>query len=974
MTDDFIKIRGARVHNLKNIDLDIPKNKLVAITGISGSGKSSLAFDTLYAEGQRRYVESLSAYARQFLGVMDKPDVDRIEGISPAISIDQRKLSHNPRSTVGTITEIYDYLRLLFARIGRPHCPKCGKEISRQSIDNILKQVLNLPNTEIIILGPVIRGKKGEHQGILEEIQRSGFVRVRIDGILHRIEEALQLSLNRNKKHNIEVVIDRLIIDKELDRSRLADSMETALKLGKGVAIINQKPKTKNQKVKDIIFSEHFACERCGISLPELEPRLFSFNSPYGACPSCQGLGEKLEVDPKLVIPNPNLSLAEGAVFPWAYASHKIGRQGYFWWKLKELAGRRNIDLEAPIKELPKEKVGMILYGDGISEGVIPWLERRYHETESDYAREEIEKYMIERECEKCRGKRLKPEVLSVKVLEKSIAQIVELPIERLKKFFEEILEKKPLLPTLKMSRNLIRIGGKPLPSSKSVRYPTSGKVGGLSENESKIARPIIKEIFDRLQFLIDVGLDYLTLDRKASTLAGGEEERIRLATQIGSKLTGVLYILDEPSIGLHARDQGRLIETLKKLRDLGNSVLVVEHDPQTILASDWIVDVGPGAGKKGGKIIFQGTKNELLKAHTLTGDYLSGRKKVEFPKFHKSEDKKEDPKFLIIKGAEEHNLKNIDVKIPLGKFVSITGVSGSGKSSLMNDILAKALMKKFYNSKEEPGEHDEILGTDNLNKVVLVDQSPIGRTPRSNPATYTGAFNYIRNLFVQLREAKIRGYSAGRFSFNVKGGRCEVCQGQGQIKIEMYFLPDVYVQCSECKGKRFNKETLAVEYKGKNIAEVLEMTVEEALVFFKNIPGLNQKLETLNDVGLGYVELGQPATSLSGGEAQRIKLATELSKKATGNTLYILDEPTTGLHPDDIKKLVLVLKKLVEKGNTVLVIEHNLDVIKNSDWIIDLGPEGGEKGGEIICEGSPVEITKNRKSYTAEYLKKELK
>jgi len=945
MTDDFIKIRGARVHNLKNIDLDIPKNKLVAITGISGSGKSSLAFDTLYAEGQRRYVESLSAYARQFLGVMDKPDVDRIEGISPAISIDQRKLSHNPRSTVGTITEIYDYLRLLFARIGRPHCPKCGKEISRQSIDQITEQILKLPkNTEIVILGPVIRGRKGEHQGILEEIQRSGFVRVRIDGILHRIEEALQLSLNRNKKHSIEVVIDRIVIDKDLDRSRLADSIETALKLGKGVAIINQKSKTKKptvhtqQKVKDIIFSEHFACERCGISLPELEPRLFSFNSPYGACPSCQGLGEKLEVDPKLVIPNPNLSLAEGAVFPWAYASHKIGRQGYFWWKLKELAERRNIDLEAPIKELPKEKVGMILYGDGVFEGVIPWLERRYHETESDYAREEIEKYMIERECEKCRGKRLKPEVLSVKVLGRSIDKIVGLPIEDLAKFFQEVLEKKL-----------------------------------LSENESKISKPIIKEILNRLQFLIDVGLDYLTLDRKAGTLAGGEEERIRLATQIGSKLTGVLYILDEPSIGLHARDQGRLIETLKKLRDLGNSVLVVEHDPQTIIASDWIVDVGPGAGKKGGKIIFQGTKNELLKAHTLTGDYLSGRKKVEFPKFHKSEDKKEDPKFLIIKGAKEHNLKNIDVKIPLGKFVSIAGVSGSGKSSLMNDILAKALMKKFYNSKEEPGEHDEILGTDNLNKVVLVDQSPIGRTPRSNPATYTGAFTYIRNLFVQLREAKIRGYSAGRFSFNVKGGRCEVCQGQGQIKIEMYFLPDVYVQCSECKGKRFNKETLAVEYKGKNIAEVLEMTVEEALVFFKNIPGLNQKLETLNDVGLGYVELGQPATSLSGGEAQRIKLATELSKKATGNTLYILDEPTTGLHPDDIKKLVLVLKKLVEKGNTVLVIEHNLDVIKNSDWIIDLGPEGGEKGGEIICEGSPVEITKNRKSYTAEYLKKEL-
>ena len=956
MPEDFIKIRGVRVHNLKNIDLDIPKNKLVAITGISGSGKSSLAFDTLYAEGQRRYVESLSAYARQFLGVMDKPDVDKIEGISPAISIDQRKLSHNPRSTVGTITEIYDYLRLLFARIGKPHCPKCGKEISRQSIDQILEQILKLPNnTEIIILGSVIRGRKGEHQGILEEIQRSGFVRVRIDSILHRIEEALQLSIDRKKKHNIEVVIDRLLIDKDLDRSRLADSMETALKLGKGVAIINKQLTTNNRqqevdkKVKsrklsvvgseDIVFSEHFACEKCGVSLPELEPRLFSFNSPYGACPACQGLGEKLEVDPKLVIPNTNLSLAEGAVFPWAYASHKIGRQGYFWWKLKELAERKNIDLEAPVRELSKDKVNMILYGDGVFEGVIPWLERRYHETDSDYAREEIEKYMIEKKCEKCQGKRLKPEVLAVKVLGRSIDKIVGLPIEDLKKFFEEVLEKKL-----------------------------------LSENESKISRPIIKEIFDRLQFLSDVGLDYLTLDRKASSLAGGEEERIRLATQIGSKLTGVLYILDEPSIGLHARDQGRLIETLKKLRDLGNSVLVVEHDPQTILATDWIIDIGPGAGKKGGKVIFQGTKKELLSANTLTGEYLSGRKKVEFPRAKMKKEEKEKQKFLIIKGAKEHNLKNIDVKIPLGKFVCITGVSGSGKSSLMNDILAKALMKKFYNAKEEPGEHEAILGVENLNKVVLVDQSPIGRTPRSNPATYTGAFTYIRNLFVQLREAKIRGYSAGRFSFNVKGGRCEVCQGQGQIKIEMYFLPDVYVQCSECKGKRFNKETLSVEYKGKNIAEVLEMTVEEALDFFKNISGLNQKLETLNDVGLGYVELGQPATSLSGGEAQRIKLATELSKKATGNTLYILDEPTTGLHPDDIKKLVAVLKKLVEKGNTILVIEHNMDVIKNSDYIFDLGPEGGERGGEIICEGGPLEIAKNKKSFTAKYLKEEIK
>ncbi|MEK7104284.1 MAG: excinuclease ABC subunit UvrA, partial [Patescibacteria group bacterium] len=807
----------------------------------------------------------------------------------------------------------------------------------------------------IFVLGPIVKAKKGEHKALLMEAQKAGFVRARVDGIVQRIDEAIEKDIDRQKKHSIEIVVDRLVLDKELEKSRLVDSLEIALRLGKGSVIISKKERkpasaaslsdTTNEysnatagKEEDLIFSEHFACDYCEVSLPEIEPRLFSFNSPFGACQTCQGLGKKLEVSPDLVIPNKNLSIAEGAIFPWARASHKIGRQGYYWNILSDLALNYSFSLDSPVKNLAPQVIDLILYGKNGFEGVIPNLQRRYWETDSDWAKEEIQRYMKAKVCEKCHGQRLNPESLAVKVSGLSIAQVANMPSKECKVFFENL--------------------------SKS-----------FSQENIKIAETLIKEVISRLGFLVSVGLDYLSLSRETETLSGGEEQRARLATQIGSKLTGVLYILDEPSVGLHPRDQSKLIVTLKELRDVGNSVIVVEHDPLTVRSSDWTIDIGPMAGKRGGKVVFEGTPSQLFKSKTLTGEYLSGRKKIQSSNakpnpIRQLADQASKQNFITIKGAKENNLKNIDVKIPLGKFVCVTGVSGSGKSSLVNDILAKALYQKFYKSKEIVGKHDSILGTEFLDKVVLVDQSPIGRTPRSNPATYTAAFNYIRDIFAKTKEARIRGFKLGRFSFNVKGGRCEACEGQGVKKIEMYFLPDVYVECQECHGQRYNKETLEIDYKGKSIADVLNMTVEEALEFFKNIPVLSQKLQTLNEVGLSYIELGQPATSLSGGEAQRIKLATELSKKSTGKTLYILDEPTTGLHPDDINKLLFVLRALVDKGNTVLCVEHNLDLASQADWIIDLGPESGDKGGQIVAEGSPLEIVKNKSSWTGKYLK----
>ncbi|RUR38828.1 excinuclease ABC subunit UvrA [Clostridium perfringens] len=937
---DKIVVKGAKVHNLKNVSLEIPRDKLIVFTGLSGSGKSSLAFDTIYAEGQRRYVESLSSYARQFLGQMDKPDVESIEGLSPAISIDQKTTSRNPRSTVGTVTEIYDYLRLLYARVGVPHCPKCGKEITQQSVDQIVDQIMELPErSKIMILAPIIRGRKGTHEKVLENIKKQGFVRARIDGEIYDLTED-EVKLEKNIKHSIEAVVDRIIVKDGIE-GRLTDSIETSLKMAEGLVLVNIIGE------EDRLYSEHFACADCGISIDELAPRMFSFNSPFGKCERCDGLGTLMEIDEDLVVPNKDLSIRGGAISTWG--DSRMKEESWTYCVLKALMDKYNFDLDTPYKDLPKKVQEVLMYGEPEKlkvtytkenvkavynhsfEGEINNLRRRYMETNSDSMKTEIEKYMSDNPCPKCKGARLKPEALAVTVGGKNIFEFTKMAIREELDFINSI---------------------------------------DFSEKDKIISSQIIKEIQSRLSFLINVGLDYLDLARTAGTLSGGEAQRIRLATQIGSQLMGVLYILDEPSIGLHQRDNDRLIATLKQLRDVGNTLIVVEHDEDTMREADYIVDIGPGAGEHGGEIVAAGTLEEIMgNENSLTGKYLTGAKKVELPE----ERRKGNGNFITVKGAKENNLKNVTAKFPLGTLTMVTGVSGSGKSTLVNEILYKGLNKIVNKAKDLPGKFKEITGYENIDKIIDIDQSPIGRTPRSNPATYTGTFDIIRELFSQTQEAKMRGYKPGRFSFNVKGGRCEACSGDGIIKIEMQFLSDVYVPCEVCKGKRYNRETLEVKYKGKNIADVLNMTVEEALEFFENIPRIKNKLQTLMDVGLGYIRLGQPSTQLSGGEAQRIKLAYELSKRSTGKTLYILDEPTTGLHIHDVNRLVKILQRLVDGGNTVIVIEHNLDMIKCADYIVDLGPEGGDKGGTIVATGTPEKIAEVKESYTGKYLKKYL-
>jgi excinuclease ABC subunit A len=958
MSQENIRVVGARAHNLKNISVEIPRDQLVVITGLSGSGKSSLAFDTIFAEGQRRYVESLSAYARQFLGLMEKPDVDYIEGLSPAVSIDQKSTSQNPRSTVGTVTEIYDYLRLLFARIGIPHCPLCGREVVKQSAQEIVDRVEDLPqDTRLILLAPVVRARKGTYQAVFDEIRKAGFTRVRVDGTIYNLDE--EITLDRYKSHNIDAVVDRIVISHYDDmeeqrsfRSRLTDSVETALKVGEGYLVVQD---VTSEPPVDLFFSEHLSCPEHNISLPEIEPRTFSFNTPHGACPDCQGLGSRLEIDPDLLIPDPERSLFEGAITALEWNGPR-DQGGYYWQMIEAVSKKFHINLEAPVKTIPPEKLKLILYGtngeqfdvvlEGRNErrtsmqmsfeGVIPNLERRFRETGSEYIRAKITEFMTDRPCPTCNGQRLRPEALAVTVQDHNIVEITHWAINQTLEFISDL-----------------------------------SKPGVLSTREQTIAERILKEIHSRLGFLVNVGLDYLTLSRPAGSLSGGEAQRIRLATQIGSGLMGVLYVLDEPSIGLHSRDNEKLLETLKQLRDQGNTVLVVEHDEETIRSADWILDLGPGAGEHGGWVVAQGTLDDIL-AHkeSLTGAYLSGRKKVPMPKkLHPR-----NGKALKIYGARANNLKNLDVEIPLGQFVCITGVSGSGKSTLMVDLLYNILAHDLNRAHTQASEYDRIEGLQYLDKIINIDQSPIGRSPRSNPGTYTGMFDEIRSLFAEMAESKMRGYKAGRFSFNVHGGRCEACQGQGQLRIEMQFLPDIYVPCDVCHGSRFNRETLQVKYKGLSIADVLDTTVEEGIKLFSNIPAILNKLETLNKVGLGYIKIGQPGTTLSGGEAQRVKLAKELSRRATGRTLYVLDEPSVGLHAADVHMLIDVLQHLVDAGNSVLIIEHNLDIIKVADYVIDLGPEGGDRGGELIASGTPREICEVPASYTGQFLREYLK